>query len=210
MTNENILTFFSKVFYTKKLNINCEKFVKNLKNLKYIEAGNRDNLDVENITSTSMSYKVLESKNFLELKYLILKEFNFFKNNYLFYTNNDFNITSSWVAKSTKNQSSNYHCHKNSFYSGIIYLQTDKNCGGVSFENYYNTNNFLIIPSKYNLYNANQYTINVENGLLLFFPSEIHHKVLKNNSDIDRYSVAFNIMPSGKIGVSDSAIEIKI
>lgn len=205
---ENILLFFSKVFYMKKINFNKEKIVKILKQLEYVDSGANDHSSVENITAFSKTGKLLENQNFFNLKSIILKEFNFFKNNYLRYTKTNFKITTSWVSKSIKNQSSNYHAHKNSFYSGIFYVQTDADCGGISFENFFNTNSIMIKPEDYNIYNSNEYKINIMDGLLLFFPSEIHHKILRNNSNIERYAISFNIMPVGEIGVGDSSLVI--
>lgn len=207
--NQQILKLFSKVFYIKKLNFDTKKYVSFLKNFDFVEAGWDKNTDVGNISSASKTLKVLDNENFLDLKLLIMQEFDFFKNNYLRY-NNNFTITNSWVSKSVKNQSSNYHAHKNSFYSGVIYLQTDEKCGGISFENFYNTNSFMLIPEEYNDYNSNEYTIGIQEGLIIFFPSEIHHKILKNNSDIERYAIAFNLMPTGKIGTGDSSMYISI
>ena len=64
----------------------------------------------------------------------------------------------------------------------------------------------------YNMYNSKSWKITPNNGMLIFFPSEVHHQILKNNSNIERYSLAFNLMPTGKIGIenSDSFVNLKI
>ena len=46
----------------------------------------------------------------------------------------------------------------------------------------------------------------IEN-ILLFFPSYLKHKVAMNNSDKDRRSLAFNIVPVGFYGDADSAYD---
>ena len=48
--------------------------------------------------------------------------------------------------------------------------------------------------------------------MIIFFPIELFHKILKNNSDIIRYSIAFNMIPVGNIGNinSDSFLKIDI
>jgi hypothetical protein len=38
----------------------------------------------------------------------------------------------------------------------------------------------------------------------MLFPAEMHHRVHKNESDITRYSLAFNIVPVGLLGDNDS------
>ena len=44
----------------------------------------------------------------------------------------------------------------------------------------------------------------IEEDDIVFFPSCMHHKQLKNNSQDIRYSLAFNFMPKGKTGRGDS------
>ena len=45
---------------------------------------------------------------------------------------------------------------------------------------------------------------------MILFPSEVHHKILKNNSNIVRHSLAFNFLPIGKIGDGDNYTNIQI
>ena len=45
-----------------------------------------------------------------------------------------------------------------------------------------------MMDETYNLYNAREYTFNVQNNSIIFFPSECHHRVLKHNSDVIRLS----------------------
>ena len=71
---------------------------------------------------------------------------------------------------------------------------------------------FLVRSTEYNEYNAQQYAINPQNGLILLFPSEVWHQVNTNKSDKTRYSLAFNVMPVGVFGdvTSDSQVNLKI
>ena len=71
---------------------------------------------------------------------------------------------------------------------------------------------FNLYCNSYNTYNSKSWKITPVNGMLIFFPSEVHHQILKNNSNIERYSLAFNLMPTGKIGIenSDSFVNLKI
>ena len=63
---------------------------------------------------------------------------------------------------------------------------------------------------EYNIYNCTEYQIKPIDGLLILFPSEVHHKILKNNSNIVRHSLAFNIIPVGEIGSNDSYLNIEV
>ena len=51
---------------------------------------------------------------------------------------NDFEITTSWLTVSKKNEQSTFHNHNNCMYSGVFYLQTDENSGDIVFENFEN------------------------------------------------------------------------
>jgi hypothetical protein len=88
-------------------------------------------------------------------------------------------------------------------YSGIFYIDTRENSGDISFESHENKR-FQIIPTEFNIYNSMSFTFTPQNKMILFFESQLFHKIFKNRSDIIRYSIAFNIIPVGKIGSSDS------
>jgi len=208
LNEKKVYTLFSKVFYNTNLNLNdneLKEVVKVLDNIytknSYEHYATHHNMDRNKLSQASIRKNVLDDLPIL--KNLIINEFNIFKNDVLKYERNDFKITTSWISKSIKGQSSEYHNHNNCMYSGIFYVQTDKNSGGISFENFENTR-FLLNPTEHNLYNCKEIVINPVNNTLIFFPSEIHHKVLLNNSDIVRYAIAFNLIPIGKIGKEDS------
>ena len=137
-----------------------------------------------------------------------MNELNIFFHNVMNYES-EFKITTSWFTKSQNSQSSNYHNHNNSMFSGVLYLQTDENSGDISFEDF-NNRRYKLNVKEYNIYNCTEYQIKPNDGLLILFPSEVHHKILKNNSNIVRHSLAFNIIPVGEIGSNDSYLNIEV
>ena len=205
--NYNIIPLFSKVFYIKKLDIDTKKIISMIDD-KFKNAGTNTDMDVENITSTSNLKSVLEEDKFSYLKKQILNEFYNFSYNVMHYKN-EFKITTSWFTKSITNQSSNYHNHNNCMFSGILYLQTDENSGDVSFEDF-NNRRYKLDVKEYNIYNCTEYKFKPIDGLMILFPSEVHHKILKNNSSVVRHSLAFNFVPVGKIGSNDSYMNIEV
>jgi uncharacterized protein (TIGR02466 family) len=207
--NATVVPLFSKVFYLKKLNLNTNKII-DLIDLNFHKSGSKNMSNIKDISLQSNVKSVLNQKKFKYLKDILIKEFNIYNNEVLHYSN-EFKITTSWFTKSLTDQKSDYHNHCNSMISGILYLNTDEKSGGVSFENFENVR-FKLIPKKYNIYNCLEYTFKPSNGLLMFFPSEVYHKILNNNSNIIRYSLAFNLIPVGPIGDknSDSFINIQI
>lgn len=203
--NEQILSAFSDVFYIKKLNIDLKKSIKNFSKIKFHSISTKeDDENIENLSESSTTYNVLDHNK--KLKKIILNEFNYFKNTYLKYTNTSFKISTSWLTNSKPNSFSKMHNHRNCFYSGILYLKVPKNSGNIYFEDYNKKSNFEFIPETYNQYNSNSYTFEIEENLLIFFPSYIFHKIKKNKSNENRISLAFNFFPIGKYGTADSSI----
>lgn len=208
--NVNILLSFAKPIYMTQIDLNFTKIVSLIDELQFISSGEQrknHNTDIDNITESSNDKNVLNKKQFNLLKNKIIKNFNKFKNDYLKY-NNDFKITTSWFTKTKPNQSSNYHNHKNSMFSGVLYIKTFENSGNINFTNLNNNCSFWLSPKEWNIYNSLEWTIVPKDGLLIFFPSEIYHKILKNNSNNVRYSLAFNLIPTGPIGQGDSFINL--
>ena len=201
-----IIPLFSKPIYKEQLKINIKKIV-SLMNNDFEKAGSKiKGIDVDNITGVSKSFSVLDQKKLMYLKNILMKEFYKYSYDILHYSNK-FKITTSWFTKSEKNQSSNYHNHSNSMFSGILYIQTNKSSGNISFQNF-NDSRYKLDSFKYHIYNSTEYTFQPEDGLLILFPSEVHHKILKNNSNTTRHSLAFNLIPIGEIGNGDSYINV--
>jgi len=198
---------FSKVFYMKHLDVDTNKITSMIDN-HFENSGTNTSIDVNDITSVSISKSILELENFSDLKKQLTNELNNFFHNVMNYES-EFKITTSWFTKSQKSQSSNYHNHNNSMFSGILYLQTDENSGDISFEDF-NNRRYKLNVKEYNIYNCTEYQIKPIDGLLILFPSEVHHKILKNNSNIVRHSLAFNIIPVGEIGSDDSYLNIEV
>jgi len=198
---------FSKVFYMKHLDIDTDKITSMIDN-HFVNSGTNTSIDVNDITSVSISKSILELKKFSDLKKQLTNELNNFFYDVMNYES-EFKITTSWFTKSQNSQSSNYHNHNNSMFSGILYLQTDENSGDISFEDF-NNRRYKLNVKEYNIYNCTEYQIKPIDGLLILFPSEVHHKILKNNSNIVRHSLAFNVIPVGEIGSDDSYLNIEV
>jgi uncharacterized protein (TIGR02466 family) len=122
----------------------------------------------------------------------------------------NFEMTNSWANKHIKGDESGAHTHYNSSISGVFYAQTDENSGAILFhkaKTWYNIFHPTIgVPyngKNLNIFNSEGWAIKPKTGSLILFPSTLEHSVLKNESDIDRYSVAFNIFPFGKFGYDD-------
>lgn len=208
----DIVPFFSKAIYSKVTNIATEEIVPLLDSFDYRKSGMQDITDLNdtnNLSLSSISNKVLENEKLKPLKERLMKEFYLYAEGEMKYINK-FQITTSWLTKTHKGETSNLHRHHNSFISGLLYLTADDNCGDIIFQQVGDMNSFHLQVSEHNLFNAKSWRFKPKNGLLIFFPSEIHHKIAKSNSDLVRRSLAFNLMPIGLLGdvESDSTVTV--
>ena len=213
--NETFLDpLFSKPLYSKILNIDTKKIISMYDSGKHTtefhDAGEKYKLgdNVDNISSSSDCLYVLEEKRFKFLKDELMKAFYSFASDVMRYSNK-FEITTSWFTKSIPGQSSNSHNHNNCMFSAVLYLQTSENCGNIVFTDSIDKR-YKLEKNSYNLFNSPEWNITPKDGLLLMFPSEVYHKIAENKSDTTRYSLAFNVVPTGLIGNIDTDSHMKI
>ena len=161
-----------------------------------------------NSAKMSVNYRILE--NYPILKNLLLNKFyKFIKESNLNY-DNEFIITTSWITKLEKNQRSQIHLHKNSFYSGVYYFdEYEEGCSSLELETPFRAfPDYQILPTEWNVMNSTSWKFEPEKNLLIFFPSYVPHCVGENKSNRTRYSLAFNIAPIGEYGQADSIYNV--
>jgi uncharacterized protein (TIGR02466 family) len=201
------MILFGKTIYENKLGISDRDrdiYKQLLQNLDYTYSGSGG--EQRDISHISHEKNVLEHPNLLHLKNKIMQEFYTFKHQVMRYKNK-FEIVRSWIAKSEPGQSSNFHNHNNCMWSGVYYVDVPKKSGGITFENF-DVQRFQLQVLDYNENNSDKVTIVPETDTIIFFPSEVYHKIETNESNMTRYSIAFNWLPIGEIGddTSDSFI----
>ena len=116
-------------------------------------------------------------------------------------------VPCSWVNCHQHMESAHEHAHRNSMYSGIVYLKTHPNCGDLVFTSHkYHT----LDPRKetLNVYNSPQWTVTPVDGMVVIFPSELIHSVRPNADTNRRYSLAFNIIIRGEYGNATSYLTL--
>ena len=107
---------------------------------------------------------------------------------------NKLKITGMWSIINPKNATNSRHIHSNNFISAAYYVQAPENCGDIVFHDPRSANVIRspIIKTN-NKLNSNIFTIMPKEGLLVLFPSYIHHSVNSNESDEERIVISFNI-----------------
>jgi len=162
-------------------------------------------------------FKPLESATALITKDLnILKKYNHLNKEIkkavdqtlkevLMFENIDYRIFSSWITKTPPQSFSDPHNHCNSWLSGVYY---PKGNPGFGIKFYHDgISQFFTPPKKYNTYNSREWVVIPKDNYLVLFFSQSRHQIMPNLSSEDRYSLAFNIIPTGNFGTGDSNIK---
>jgi len=108
-----------------------------------------------------------------------------------------FRITNFWINISPKYASNDYHIHNDSHYSGCLYIQCQKKSGEIKLNPNLSANtdwmNFLTDRYKdtYHIHPASSFK--PKEGMMLFFPSYLMHKVNNNLENNERISISFNM-----------------
>jgi uncharacterized protein (TIGR02466 family) len=114
-------------------------------------------------------------------------------------------ITTSWVNKTAKGGYGANHWHSNSLLSGVLYLEVDELSGKICFHKQLHWNNLFsdtlrITYKEINDTNAEIVLFAPKNNDIIIFPSHLSHSIPENESNQDRYSLAFNVFPRGVVG----------
>lgn len=112
-------------------------------------------------------------------------------------------ITQSWANYTEPGQYHHKHEHPNSFISGVLYLQAEKESDRIYF--YKSGYQQIKVPTEnYNLYNSDSWWFEVNTGDVVLFPSHLTHMVETVKGDHTRISIAFNVFLKGYIGDESS------
>jgi uncharacterized protein (TIGR02466 family) len=126
-------------------------------------------------------------------------------------TSNDFRpvITQSWLNFTRENESHHPHAHPNSYVSGVLYIDADREYDSIEFfkRDY---QRIQIDTDNHNEFNCSSFEISVGTGDIVMFPSELHHQVKVKKGNNLRTSLAFNTFVRGKIGTKYKLSQLSI
>jgi uncharacterized protein (TIGR02466 family) len=151
---------------------------------------------------------ILDEPGFETIRAQITKELNYFIYDYLKVVPDiEYYITTSWIMKHLRGDYTVHHCHTNSIFSGVVYIQVDDNTGGIKFTR---------DPKCYNIWppalnadtttgvssriTSDEWTVIPKTGDVLLWPSHLVHEVAPSQSDTERYALAFNVYLKGTFG----------
>ena len=108
-------------------------------------------------------------------------------------------ITQSWMNYTDTGQFHHKHAHPNSWLSGCIYTNTDREKDRITF--YKEGYNRIVLPTEnFNPYNSESWWFSVGTGDIVIFPSYLTHMVEQTTSNDTRVSIAINTFLKGYIG----------
>lgn len=87
-----------------------------------------------------------------------------------------------------KTQDHGRHCHPNSLFSGVLYLDIPENSSEIAFIDPRPHINFIDFSNR-----DTRYFVKPKTGLFIMFNSWLEHEVLTNNSETPRISAPFNL-----------------
>ena len=103
-------------------------------------------------------------------------------------------ITGAWVNASPPG-AKHHPSHPNNYLSGVYYVKAQPGANTINFLDPRMVVGLIRPPvNKFNEFNSESVTIEIESGELCFFPHWLRHSVKDNSSNEDRISIAFNIM----------------
>ncbi len=188
------------IFITKIDKFDKKIILEKIKNLEYVSTDNTN----PNSSWTTKTVNLFDDVNLKDLHSCIMQKFYDISKNVFMYDEQKFKITTSWVLKTLPGQCvEGFHRHTNCMYSGVFYVDVNEISGDIFFTNPL-PNDFQVKFSKSNKYNTFNYRILPECGMLIFFPAGLVHRIFKNESNMIRYSISFNILPTGKTGINQS------
>ena len=183
--HKNIIYPFAEWFlYYENVDVNNEMIVSHLKNLEYNDTGHSASSNEMNILN-----------DYLKLKFISIIEEGITQFGYT----NKVDIETSWGTLTKTNGYSEFHHHPNYWLSAVYYPSGE---GKIEFLRP------QVVP--HSMKDVNHFTINnscmqdVKGGDFIIFPSYLRHRIYYYKGLEDRYSIAMNINPIGKIGFGDS------
>ena len=197
MKHEETLSLFVSPVSIFNLDLDTAKVLKVLKKSNWMEAVHKQ----ENLYTSP--HHILSKLP--QLSKEIHKASEYYSEN-VFQMEGKGRVGNSWGVRAAPGGYSTLHYHSNSWFSGSYYPETNPSFA-IRFNNPHKFP-WDGVRKAYNTYNSGSWTIQPRANQLVLFPSLLSHEICLNDSAQDRYSIAFNIVPTGKFGYDDSMVTL--
>ena len=149
--------------------------------------------------SVSTDTQVLDQDGFQDIKQFIKTQCEIYIGAiYQPQQNPELVITQSWINLTKPGEKHHVHRHPNSFLSGCFYLDVDGSDCITFYTDSYDT--IKLPAASHNQFNSDRWTVPVNSGKLLMWPSRLQHDVPPTTADRSRVSLSFNTWLRGEIG----------
>jgi len=161
---------------------------------------------------TSTNQTILLEKPFIELKKQIDHHINVLHYEVLQSCQGTPVHVSSWINYHTPGDYAPVHNHTNTYYSGVYYLNSPIDGGGIFFHHPQLMRSRMLKVQYHtdNIWNSDIYFYELQKNSLLIFPSNLPHSTQVNKSNQNRYSLAFNYFIEGQFGSQTSKINLRV
>ena len=205
MKSVQIYPVFATPLMVTNVDVN-ERIADRLKSYEYVQM-------IDQYGEFTVNKKILNEPEFSDLKHQLKTAVNDALHIAGISESIEFRVTGSWVVKQTPNTNPGIvHMHENSAFSAVWYFDVDENTSPIKFWNETPINKVcgmnLPVSDARNMFNSETFDFKPQKSHLIVFPSTLDHQVMVNRSTITRYSLAFNLFPTGTWGDGVSEIQI--
>lgn len=210
MHNATILELFPVPVYTATLPDSLATVI------PFLDKQNMNtNVDEANYGKRSKDSYILNKPECSDLSTFILGCVQDFADNSLLYEYEKYRFSQSWISHKEPGQHHIMHTHPNSLISGVFYYgPVEPDTSAIKFHKMTGAFNQSVLAPKIKAnkkaskFAWTEFAINFEPGLLILFPSWLHHSVPLNRSKNVRCSLAFNVVPVIGFGEEENLTEL--
>lgn len=204
----NVMPIFcTPIYVSEDSYFLTQKEIDAIKQLGYEALPNRNK---NYSTSTKENSYILDTcAVFSNLKKFVEKHIDNFTTKVMMIPNEKVGITQSWLNYNIKETGHHHHKHRNSIFSGIYYAKGTADAPTIFTRGSYFFDNWQTDYSNRNTFNAEEFTLALEPGKLVIFPSTLYHYVPDNTTDVTRVTLAFNTFWNTNIGSDQTLTRLK-
>lgn len=156
--------------------------------------------------ATSVDKRVLHRPEFKGIHDLVMREVESYTREVLGVSRTiEFYVTDSWINIYRPGEGAVPHTHNNSLISGVLYLKVNETSGDLVFQR--DIHSLVPFPPAldldmdfFNIYNCKSWSYKPKVNDICLFPSVVMHAADPNQSNEDRWCLAFNVFVRGNIG----------